>query len=76
MKMPTQYSTHGWWHQRWEDIKAKAIEAGETFKTTDAASQGRGEAEDDEKKVSGVDLDADGNVEINSEETKIMFMRR
>ena len=64
-----------------ESIKAKAIEAGETFKKELADALGvkeETEVEDDEKKVSaGVDLDADGNVEINeSEETKHHGMRR
>ena len=64
-----------------EDIKAKAIEAGEMFKKELADALGvkeETEAEDEEKKVSaGVDLDADGNVEINeSEETKHHGMRR
>ena len=64
-----------------EGIKAKAIEAGETFRKELADALGvkeETEAEDDEKKVSaGVDLDADGNVEINeSEETKHHGMRR
>jgi hypothetical protein len=64
-----------------EGIKAKAIEAGETFRKELADALGvkeETEAEDEEKKVSaGVDLDADGNVEINeSEETKHHGMRR
>lgn len=62
-----------------EEIKAKAIEAGETFKKELADALGvKEEAEDDEKKVSaGVDLDSDGSVEINeSEETKHHGMRR
>ena len=64
-----------------EGIKAKAIEAGEMFKKELADALGvkeETEAKDEEKKVSaGVDLDADGNVEINeSEETKHHGMRR
>ena len=64
-----------------EEIKEKALEAGKTFRTELANALGvkeETEAEDDEKKVSaGVDLDADGNVEINeSEETKHHGMRR
>ena len=64
-----------------EGIKAKAIEAGETFRKELADALGvkeETEAEDEEKKVSaGVDLDADGNVEINeSEENKHHGMRR
>jgi glycerol kinase len=64
-----------------EEIKEKALEAGKAFRTELANAPGvkeETEAEDDEKKVSaGVDLDADGNVEINeSEETKHHGMRR
>ena len=64
-----------------EEIKEKALEAGKAFRTELANALGvkeETEAEDDEKKVSaGVDLDADGNVEINeSEETKHHGMRR
>ena len=64
-----------------EDIKEKALEAGKTFRDELANALGvkeEVEAEDDEKKVSaGVDLDADGNVEVNeSEETKHHSMRR
>lgn len=64
-----------------EAIKEKALDAGKEFKDELAAALGvkeEMEAEDDEKKVSaGVDLDADGNVEINeSEETKHHGMRR
>ena len=64
-----------------EEIKEKALEAGKAFRTELANALGvkeETEVEDDEKKVSaGVDLDADGNVEINeSEETKHHGMRR
>ena len=64
-----------------EEIKEKALEAGKAFRSELANALGvkeETEAEDDEKKVSaGVDLDADGNVEINeSEETKHHGMRR
>ena len=64
-----------------EDIKAKALEAGKQFREELANALGikeEVEAEDEEKKVSdGIDLDADGNVEINeSEETKHHGMRR
>jgi len=64
-----------------EEAKNKALEAGKQFKEELAKELGvqeEIEAEDDEKKVSaGVDLDADGNVEINeSEETKHHGMHR
>ena len=64
-----------------EALKEKALDAGKEFKDELANALGvkeEMEAEDDEKKVSaGVDLDADGNVEINeSEETKHHGMRR
>jgi hypothetical protein len=64
-----------------EEIREKALEAGKAFRTELASALGvkeETEAEDEEKKVSaGVDLDADGNVEVNeSEETKHHGMRR
>ena len=64
-----------------EEIREKALEAGKAFRTELASALGvkeETEAEDEEKTVSaGVDLDADGNVEVNeSEETKHHGMRR
>lgn len=64
-----------------EDIKEKALEAGKVFRNELANALGvkeEVEAEDEEKKVSaGVDLDADGNIELNeSEEVKHHGMRR
>lgn len=64
-----------------EEIKEKALEAGKAFRSELANALGvkeETEAEDDEKKISaGVDLDVDGNVEINeSEEIKHHGMRR
>ena len=64
-----------------EEIREKAMDAGKAFRTELANALGvkeEAEVEDDEKKVSaGVDLDSDGNVEVNeSEETKHHGMRR
>ena len=64
-----------------EGIREKALDAGKAFRAELANALGikeEAEAEDDEKKVTaGVDLDADGNVEVNeSEETKHHGMRR
>ena len=64
-----------------EEIREQAIEAGKAFRSELANALGvkeETEIEDDDKKVSaGVDLDADGNVEVNeSEETKHHGMRR
>ena len=64
-----------------KEIMEKALDAGNTFRTELANALGvkeETEAEDDERKIpAGVDLDADGNVEINeSEETKHHGMRR
>ena len=57
-----------------EEIRLKAVDAGKTFRTELANALGvkeESEAEDDEKKVSaGVDLDADGNVEVSESEEK------
>ena len=57
-----------------EEIRVKAVDAGKTFRTELANALGvkeESEAEDDEKKVSaGVDLDADGNVEVSESEEK------
>ena len=64
-----------------EEVREKALEAGKTFREELAKELGvkeEAEVEDEEKKVSaGVDMDADGNVEINeSEETKHHGMHR
>ena len=64
-----------------EEIKDKALEAGKVFRNELAQALGvreETEAENEEKNVAaGVDLDADGNVEVNeSEETKHHGMRR
>ena len=57
-----------------EEIRVKAVDAGKTFRTELANALGvkeESEAEDNEKKVSaGVDLDADGNVEVSESEEK------
>jgi hypothetical protein len=57
-----------------EEIRIKALDAGKVFRTELANALGvkeESEAEDDEKKVSaGVDLDADGNVEVSESEEK------
>lgn len=64
-----------------EEIKDKALEAGKVFRNELAQALGvreESEAENEEKNVAaGVDMDADGNVEVNeSEETKHHGMRR
>lgn len=64
-----------------EEIKDKALEAGKVFRNELAQALGvreETEAENEEKNVAaGVDLDADGNVEVSeSEETKHHGMRR
>ena len=64
-----------------EEITNKALEAGKMFRNELAQALGvkeETEAEGEEKNVAaGVDLDADGNVEVNeSEETKHHGMRR
>ena len=57
-----------------EEIRVKAVDAGKVFRTELANALGvkeDSEAEDNEKKVSaGVDLDADGNVEVSESEEK------
>ena len=63
------------------EITNKALEAGKMFRNELAQALGvkeETEVEGEEKNVAaGVDLDADGNVEVNeSEETKHHGMRR
>ena len=60
-----------------EEIRIKALDAGKVFRTELANALGvkeENEAEDDEKKVSaGVDIDADGNVEVSESEEKKQY---